>query len=99
MRVDMQGGHPVVSPGERIDISNSEELKQVLLSLFQQGHQFITLDFEGVDMIDSSGVGKLLLFQKKLRESGGQLKIKNVTSGKIQKLFNILHLEKAITIE
>ncbi|MFW5988065.1 MAG: STAS domain-containing protein [bacterium] len=88
-----------VRPEGSIDFTNSQELKKELLNLFDEGFNKIIIDFERVESIDSSGLGKLLLFQKKLKERDGILKIINVTSDYIKNMFDMIHLNKVIDIE
>ncbi len=83
----------------RIDLSNSHLLGEKLQVLYDEGFKEITLDFNLVTGIDSSGLGKLLIFQKKLKERGGKLKIINITNEYIRKMFKMIHLYKVIDIE
>ena len=89
----------VIIPSGRIDMSNSHILKEKLLELFNDGYTVISVDFTNVAGIDSSGLGKLLLFQKKLKEKDGELIIKNVNNEYIKKMFQMIHLDKVIKIE
>ncbi len=89
----------VVYLGERVNIINSPELKQSLQDLFNAGVQTITVDFTGTKMVDSSCLGKLLMFQKRLKDRGGELKISNVTSDYIRKMFDVIQLNKVINID
>lgn len=89
----------VISPVGNIDFSNSQDLKDQLLELFEQDYQKVVMDFSEVESIDSSGLGKLLLFHKKLKEKEGTLVIKNVESDYIKKMFEMIHLNKVIEIE
>lgn len=100
MQIDRKGDNSaVVRPGERIDITNSDDFKENLLSLFDEGYNDITIDFRDVTGIDSSGLGKLLLFQKKLKERDGKLSIVNVNNDYVKKMFKMIHLSKVIDIE
>ncbi|MGP3777927.1 STAS domain-containing protein [Halanaerobium saccharolyticum] len=89
----------VISPVGNIDFSNSQDLKDKLLELFKKGYKKVILDFSEVESIDSSGLGKLLLFHKKLKEKEGKLIIRNVESDYIKNMFEMIHLNKVITIE
>ncbi|MGM0470826.1 MAG: STAS domain-containing protein [Bacillota bacterium] len=84
---------------EKIDITNSQELKKELLELIDSGYRFITLDFSAVESVDSSGLGKLLLIHKRLKEQEGELKITNVTSDYVQEMFSMIHLDKVLQID
>lgn len=100
MQVERKGKDDVtIIPNERIDITNSSEFKQLFLTLYDEGYSNITIDFSNVSGIDSSGLGKLLLFQKKLKERQGELRIINISSEYVRKMFNMIHLYKVINIE
>ena len=100
MQIKRKGRSVVMTmPEGRIDLSNSHLLRERLQMLYEEGFDAITLDFNQVTSIDSSGLGKLLLFQKRLKERGGELKIINITSGYIRKMFKMIDLDKVITIE
>ena len=89
----------IVYPEEKINYTNSQKLKKKMLVLYEEGYNFITIDFSEVESIDSSGLGKILLFHKKLKEREGKLKIINVQNEYIKKMFELIHLDKVIEIE
>ncbi len=88
----------VVIPEGSIDISNSQGLKEKLLELYDEGYNTITIDFTHVNAIDSSGLGKLLLFHKLLKERHGELRVSNVTNENVSRMFRIIQLDKVIKI-
>lgn len=88
-----------LKPEGRIDVVTSQDLKDNLLELFNEGFDYIIIDFSNVTSIDSSGLGKLLLFQKKLKERDGALSIINVSTDYIKNMFKMIHLDKVIDIE
>lgn len=92
-------GKVIIKPEGRIDVVNSQNLKQELLNLYNEGINEIVIDFSKITSIDSSGLGKLLIFQKKLKERGGELTIINVTNGYIQNMFKMIQLNKVIKID
>ena len=88
----------IIHLGERVNIVNSPELKQQLQVLYDEGYRTIIVDLNKTKMIDSSCLGKLLMFQKKLKERQGELRIINVSSEYISKMFNLIQLYKVINI-
>ncbi|MGM0369673.1 MAG: STAS domain-containing protein [Bacillota bacterium] len=84
---------------KKIDITNSQSLKEELLELIEEGYTEIIIDFDKVQSVDSSGLGKLLLIHKRLKERNGKLKIINVNSEYVQKMFSMIHLDKVLDIE
>jgi anti-sigma B factor antagonist len=93
------GSSVLIRTEDRIDLSNSHLLKEKLQMLFEEGYKNITLDFSLVTNIDNSGLGVLLLFQKKLKEYGGKLKIVNINGKYVREMFRKIHLYKVIQIE
>lgn len=89
----------IISPKENIDFSNSQELKEDLLEVFNDGYKNIVLDFGEIENIDSSGLGKLLLFHKKLKEDDGKIIIQNIQSDYIKNMFEMINLHTIIEIE
>ncbi len=84
---------------EKIDLVNAEDLKEMFMDLLDQGYLDFALDFGKVRMIDSSGLGKILLMQKILQEKEGSLKIINIESEYVKKMFRMVHLSKLVNIE
>ncbi len=87
-----------VSEG-KIDNLSSRLLKDELQVLYKEGFRDIVLDFSFVTGIDSIGLGKLLMFQKKLKECGGRLIITNITNEYIRETFKMIRLHKVIDIK
>ncbi len=99
MKIETSGQKAVVIPEGRIDIKDSKELKGKAQELLNEGCCEMTVDFSQVTGIDSSGIGVLLLMQKKFQESGGVFKVIKVTSKNIQKIFKMMQIHKVINIE
>jgi anti-sigma B factor antagonist len=57
----------------------------------------LILDFTSVAYIGSSGIGAIILFYKKLAQSGGSISLKNV-SNEIFDLLSDLDINKIVTI-
>ena len=89
----------VVYMGQKLTAANSSELKEKIQSLFAEGYRQITLDFSLSNLIDASGLGKICVSQKVLKENQGELRIINVKNSYLQRIFNLVQLYKVITIE
>ncbi len=83
----------------KLNLSNSNEVKKALLELTGQGINKVMLNFDETEEIDSSGLGKILFFNETLRECGGNLKLVKVRNPELRKLFQLIQLDKIITIE
>ncbi len=99
IEVKKDGSTAVVLPKEKLDISNSEDLKAELVSVYEEGYDKIVIDLSEVKMIQSSGVGTLLSFNDNLIKDGGELKIINVNNDYIKKIFKMTKLHKIIEVE
>jgi anti-anti-sigma factor len=86
-----------IKPGKNIVDSMVQGLKEQILSLINHGVKEITMDFRGVEDIDSKGLGFLIATHNSLLSIGGKLKIKNA-SEKIYKFIQIIHLDKHFEI-
>jgi anti-sigma B factor antagonist len=72
----------------------SNDLRDAIRSLIKQGKKKIILNLAGVDYIDSSGVGELVGNFTTVRNSGGELKLLNLT----RKVQDVLYITKLYTV-
>jgi len=70
------------------------DLRDAVRDLVGQGKKKIILNLQGVDYIDSSGVGELVGSFTTVRNAGGELKLLNLT----QKVHDVLHVTKLYTV-
>jgi len=84
----------VVVRGE-IDVATSPKLRDDLTALIERGARHITLDFDAVTFVDSSGLGVLVGTYKRLREDGGSIRIVGAQPS-VRKVFEITGLEAAL---
>jgi anti-anti-sigma factor len=87
-----------VKPGKDIIASMAEDFKEKLLKLVEQGIKNLTIDFKGVNMVDSVGIGILIATHNSLDNVGGKLTIKNV-SDDICNLFMTMRLDQHFEVE
>ena len=99
MRLEDHGQYgKIILPG-KVDLTNANKFKRALQSLYEKGYNSITVDCAELAMIDSAGLGSLVMLQKRLKERGGELKMINVGHKYIRHLFDMLELERIIKIE
>lgn len=70
------------------------ELRDSVRNLVAEGKKKIILNLAEVDYIDSSGVGELVGCYTTVRNSGGELKLLNLS----QKVHDVLHVTKLYTV-
>ncbi|WP_411824850.1 STAS domain-containing protein [Leptospira sp. 'Mane'] len=80
-----------------LDMLNAGILKERIRESFAQNEYKFIFDLEGVNFIDSSGFGLIMSLNDKLAESGGGLRIANV-SKTIQQIFRISKISSVILI-
>lgn len=87
------GSTAVIKPGRDIVSSMANEFKTELKGLVDQGIQELTMDLEGVEMIDSIGMGLLIAAHNSLVKAGGKLRVVN-PSQDILGLMRTMRLDK-----
>jgi anti-sigma B factor antagonist len=74
------------------------ELKQSISGLIAAGVKFVVLNLREVPYIDSSGIGELVSAFTKVRNSGGELKLLNLTP-KVRTLLEITRLYSVFDVK
>lgn len=77
---------------------DSEELTEFIESSIEKGNNNIILNLEKLDYMNSTGINVLISYLTKLRNSGGELIITNV-SKKVEQLLLITKLLSVFTVE
>jgi anti-sigma B factor antagonist len=72
----------------------SAALRLMVEDLIKNGQAKILLNLSDVDYIDSSGIGELVNAHTKVRESGGELKLVNLT----RRVHDILQITRLFTV-
>ncbi len=88
----------IVKPKRNIVASMASDFRYELLDLIKDGAAQLTVDFEGVKMVDSDGIGALIAAHKALAKNGGKLGIVN-PSDDIREFFKLMHLDKQFSVK
>ncbi len=88
----------IVKPKRNIVASMASDFRFELLGLIENGAAQLAVDFEGVRMVDSDGIGALIAAHKTLAKNGGKLTIAN-PSDDIREFFRLMNLDKQFTIK
>ncbi len=99
IEVEIEEDFARLVPCEDLDLTTAGDLKEEFTELVEKGHKNIVIDFGRVRRIDSSGIGKILLFQKILKEEEGSLKITNIDSEYVREVFEMVHLDELVEVE
>jgi anti-sigma B factor antagonist len=92
----ISGGYVLAVRGE-IDAFTSPMLRERLVSLMDGGHYQLVVDLEGVDFMDSTGLGVLVSCLKHAREHNGQLSLV-CTSPQILRVLSITGLDRVFEV-
>jgi anti-sigma B factor antagonist len=89
--------HTVVTVTGEIDLSTAPQLRDQLLELANDGNNQVIVDLEGVEFIDSTGLGVLVASLNRMRKNDGDLALV-CSQARILRVFEITGLTKVFTI-
>src|ERR1700728_3274720 len=87
----------VVAVGGEIDVYSAPKLREKLISLAESGSSHLIVDMEGVEFLDSTGLGVLVGGLKRVRAHDGGIDLV-CTQGRILRIFRITGLSKVFNI-
>ena len=90
-------GVPVLSVRGEVDVSTAPRLRQALIELATDGRERVVVDLDGVEFLDSTGLGVLVSGLKRFRTLGGDL-ILSCSQGRVLRVFEITGLDRAFEI-
>lgn len=92
-----EGDSTVVVVGGEIDVYTAPKLREQLIDLVAAGNYHLVVDMEGVEFLDSTGLGVLVGGLKRVRAHDGSLRLV-CTQERIMKIFRITGLTKVFSI-
>ncbi len=97
LEVTEKNGYSILTVRGEVDVYTAPRLREKLVELAGEGHYQIVVDLEGVDFLDSTGLGVLVGGLKRLRSHEGDLQLV-CTQHRILKVFEITGLTKVFSI-
>lgn len=91
------GGVVVVRAGGQLNVSNRQELKDLVHEALAAGERKFVLDFTPTGYIDSSGLGAIVSIAKRIREDGGDLRLSGLNDD-LRALFALTKLDTLFSI-
>jgi anti-sigma B factor antagonist len=91
------GERMVIAVGGEIDVYTAPKLRDRLVELINSGHYHLIINLEGVDFLDSTGLGVLVGALKRVRAHQGSLRLV-CTQERLLKIFRITGLAKVFPI-
>jgi anti-sigma B factor antagonist len=94
---DSRSPYTVLAVKGEVDVYTAPRLREKLVELVSQGKYQIIVNLEGVDFLDSTGLGVLVGGLKRLRSHEGDLGLV-CTQSRVLKVFEITGLTKVFSI-
>ena len=91
-------GTVVIVQGDLDNEQAAKAFRDTLSELLTSGRKNTVIDMSCVESINSYGIGKLLLFYKKFRDAGGELRVCSL-QGHVKEVFETLMLDRLFKIE
>jgi anti-sigma B factor antagonist len=90
-------GSTVIAVSGEIDVYTAPRLREALISLVDAGNYRLIVDMEGVEFLDSTGLGVLVGGLKRVRANDGVIDLV-CTQGRILRIFRITGLSRVFNI-
>jgi anti-sigma B factor antagonist len=87
----------VIRVDGQLIVGNRQELKALIQAGLDEGARKFLIDCTSTGYIDSSGLGALVTVSKKVRETGGQLRLAGLNDD-LQSLFELTKLDSLFHI-
>ena len=97
VRRDEATGVTIVGVDGQLIVGNRHDLKKKVLEALEAGETKFVIDFAATGYIDSSGLGVLVSLAKKVRETGGELRLAALNAD-LRTLFELTKLDNLFTI-
>jgi anti-sigma B factor antagonist len=97
MKVEKRNGVTILSTDFRLDETNAQKLKNLVMELARVSGLKLIIDIEKTGLINSSGCGALLASKKVVLANHGDMKIARPTSA-VKKFFELVRLNKVLEI-
>ena len=92
------GDQATIKPGIDVVASMAEDFKNELLSAINDSKEDFIIDLEGVEMVDSVGIGVIIAAHNTLSQADRDLKVINVIKD-VYGLFTTMRLNRRFSVE
>lgn len=92
-----ENGWAVLQVRGEVDLYTSPQLRDGITELLDQGANRIVIDLSGIEFMDSTGLGVLVVGLKRAKERNGEFALV-CREGSVQKILSITGLDRVFSI-
>lgn len=92
-----EGDWTILDVSGEVDLFTAPKLREHIVSLVDDGRRRIAVNLQGVEFMDSTGLGVLVGALKRLREQDGALALVSPT-GPVERVLTVTGLDKVFAI-
>ena len=97
MVVEVASGYEVELTG-RLDVSSVAEVRTVLHRALEAGTGDLVVDLAGVDLVDATGLGVLVGADRRARQLGRRLVLRDA-SPRVRRILRVTRLHRVLTLD
>lgn len=95
---DSESGVPVLVVEGDVDVYAAPALRQELGTLADEGHERVVVECDGIDFINSTGLGVLVDTHERIRDRGGELVLRGLRP-KARRVLDMAGLSTVLRVE
>ena len=96
LEVDQKADWQVLTVRGEVDVTTTPRVRAQLISLLSDGNPQVIVDLEGVEFLDSSGLGALVAGLKLARSRSGELRVVCDRQRSVRKVLEVTGLERVL---